>query len=184
MNDFVAYTSRSRIVSLVARGLIFVTLSLWLIGVFGTPPDSRRYSPVLTPFIGWGGLLFSVTATALWLRNFFERREMVRIGPAGIMVRWWSADTIPWNEITEIAPLEINGVKSISLKLRDREQYPPRGLGALLARGDRLVTGGDVTISLSATDRRQFEALVAIDQFKPTVDQSSCAGIHDEQRPQ
>lgn len=184
MNDFVAYPSRRRILSLIALGLIFVALSLWLIGLFGTPPASKRFSPFLTPFVGWGGLLFSATATAFWIRHFFERREMVRIGPAGVMVRRWSADTIPWNEITEIAPLEINGVKSISLKLRDRNQYPPRGLAALLARGDRFLTGGDLTISLSATDRQQFEALVAIDQFKPDADNSSGPGFQDNRRPQ
>lgn len=184
MNDFVAYPSRWRVLSMVASGLIFTALSLWMIGVFGAPGPSRRLPSFLVPCVGWVGLIFSVTATALWFRRFFDRRETVRIGSAGVMVRWWSDDTIPWNEITEIAPLEINGVKSISLKLRDRKQYPPRGLAALLAGGDRLLTGWDLMISLSATDRQQFEALVAIDQFKPNANHSSCAGAQDEQQPQ
>ncbi|MBN9466630.1 STM3941 family protein [Brevundimonas sp.] len=167
MNDFVAYPSRWRIICLILMGLAFVALGLWLAGAFGARPASRRYPDILTPFVAWGGLLLFGTATVRWIRQLFDRRELVRIGPAGVMVRLWSDDTIPWNEITEIAPRKINGVKYIAMKLRDRRRHPPRGLARLLSGGDRLLTGFDLTVSLSATTHRPEDALAAIEKFRP-----------------
>jgi hypothetical protein len=43
MPDFVAYTSRWRVTLLIFAAAAFVGTGLWMAGVFGDPPASRRY---------------------------------------------------------------------------------------------------------------------------------------------
>lgn len=164
MDDFVAYPSRWKIALILLGGLVFVGLGLWMTGVFGPPPASHRYSPELVRLIGWVAVVFFGLCCVIGAGRLFDRREQLRIGRDGIRARHWSDQTIPWTEIVDITTWSYRRQTSIILHLRDRSLFPGRGVAALLAGANRGLTGGDVTLSLTGTDRTTEEALAAIER--------------------
>jgi len=167
MDDFVAYPSRGKIALLLLGGLVFVAGGLWLAGVFGAPPESRRFAPEMVRLIGWVAVIFFGLCSVAWGGRLFDTREQVRIGAAGIRLRSWSDKTIPWSEIVDITTWSFKRQTSIILVLRDRTLFPGRGVAALLAGANRGMTGGDIAISLTGTDRKTDDALAAIARFRP-----------------
>ena len=165
MEEFVAYSSRLRTACLLLGALAFVALGLWMVGVFGSAPTSSRYPALLFPVAGWVSILFFGLAAAMWSRRLFDRKPQLSIGAAGIRSTPWSDQTIPWSEITEITTWEFNGQQTIILHLRDRTRFPGRRLAAMLADANRGLTGGDVSISLTGTDRTVDAALSSIERF-------------------
>lgn len=166
MDDFVAYPSRGKIALLLLGSLVFVGLGLWMAGLFGTPPESDRWSPEMTRLIGWGAVVFFGLCSVGWASRLFDKREQVRIGPQGIRARSWSEKTIPWSEIIEVTTWTYRRQTSIILHLRDRTLFPGRGVAAVLAEANRGMTGGDIAISLTGTDRKADDALAAIERFR------------------
>lgn len=166
MTDFVAYPSRGKIALILVSGGVLAGLGLWMTGLFGAPPESHRWSPEMVQLIGWVTAVFFGLCSVGWARRLFDKREHVRIGPQGIRLRPWSDETIPWSEITEVTTWSYKRQTSIILHLRDRSLFPGRGLAALLAGANRGMTGGDVAISLTGTDRKTEEALAAIERFR------------------
>lgn len=165
MGDFVAYPSRWRL-ALIALGAIgFVVMGLWMIGTFGPPPDSRRYSSGFVTMIGWISIIFFGFCGVIAIKRMLNSDEDVRINSFGIKSRSWSEQTIPWNEITDISTWSYKGQKTILLKLRDPSQFPGRGIGAMMAKANRAIIDADVSISMTGTDRSYDEAMRAIHQF-------------------
>jgi len=87
VDDFVARVSRRRLglILLIAAG--FVLLGLWMGGVFGPSPETRRYSAEASFVIGWVTVVFFGSAAIVALRMLFDAGEQLRIGPAGIRYR-------------------------------------------------------------------------------------------------
>ncbi len=166
MEEFVAYSSRQRTACLFLGSLAFVALGLWMLGAFGPAPTSARYPAVLFPVVGWVSILFFGLAAAVWGRRLFDRKAQLSIGAAGILSAPWSDQTIPWSEIADVTTWDFNGQRTIVLLLRDRTRFPGRGLAAMLADANRGLTGGDLSLSLTGTDRTVEEALFAIDRFR------------------
>ena len=166
MDDFVAYPSRGKIALILVGGVILAGIGLWMTGLFGTPPESRRWSPEMIRLIGWFALIFFGLCSVAWGRRLFDKREQVRIGAAGIRLRSWSEQTIPWSEIVDVTTGSYRRQTSIILHLRDRNLFPGRGVAALLAGANRGMTGGDIAISLTGTDRKTGHALAAIKRFR------------------
>lgn len=166
MDDLVAYPSRGKIALLVLASVVFVALGLWMTGLFGAPPESHRWSPKMVRLIGSVAVVFFGLCSVEWGRRLFDKREQLRIGPAGIQLRSWSDETIPWSEIVDITTWSYRRQTSIILHLRDRTRFPGRGVAALLAGANRGMTGGDIAISLTGTDRKTDEALAAIERFR------------------
>jgi hypothetical protein len=166
MDDFVALPSRSRIALLTLGAVAFVAAGLWMGGVFGPPPPSRRYSPELVFLIGWVSVVFFGFCGVMGLRRLFDGREQLRIGSAGIRVAQWSDQTIPWSEILDVTTWSYRRRKAIVLHLRDKTRFPGRGMAAMLASLNRNLTGGDITISLAGTNRGVEEALSSINRFR------------------
>lgn len=166
MPEFVALPSRWRIALLLLGAAAFVVVGLWMAGVFGAAPESRRYPHEMTVAIGWvcAGF-FGLCGAAVTLR-LFETRAQVRIGARGIHVARWSDETMPWSEIARVSEWSFRGQRSIILHLRDPKRFPGRGLSARLAAANRVLTGGDIAISLTGTDRSVDEALAAIARFR------------------
>lgn len=169
MDDFVAYPSRPKIALLTLGCVTFVAGGLWMAGVFGPPPPSRRYSPELVFAIGWSTTVFFGLCGVMGVVRLFNGREELRIGPAGIRAARWSNQTIPWSEILDVSTWSYKNQKSIILHLRDRSRFPGRGVAALLAGANRSLTGGDIAISLTGTNRSVEEALTSIDRFRSHI---------------
>lgn len=165
MPDFVAWPSRWRTALLVLGSLGFVSVGLWIIGAFGPPPHSSRYSPGAQFLWGWFAICFFGLCAAAGVKQLLGTGERLRIGSAGLCWPSWSLETIPWSEICGVTTWTYRGQTMIVLHLRDPEKYPPRKLRWL--RGvNRVFTGGDIAISLTGSDRDWREALEAIRRFR------------------
>lgn len=166
MQDFVAHHSRWRLAVLGLCAGAFVVAGLWMAGVFGAAHPTDRYSADSTVAIGWICVAFFALCGIAVVSRLFDTREQVRIGPQGI--RWvrLSDRTIPWSDISDITEWSHRRQRMIVLHLRDPARWPRRGLSALLAGANRALTGGDVMISLTGTDRSFDEAVAAIARFR------------------
>lgn len=166
MRDFVAYPSRLRIALLILLAVGFVVLGLWMVGRLGPVPTSRRYAPMTVLVTGWAAVVFFGLCALAGVKRLFESGEQVRIGAAGI--RWvrWSDQTIPWTEIRDVTVWTYKRQRAIVLHLRDPARFPGRGPLAVLARANRALTGGDIAISLTGTDRSFAQAMAAIADFR------------------
>ena len=135
-------------------------------GAFGAPPSSHRYSDTVILSVGWFSVLFFGLCAVAALKRLFDPREQLEIGSHG--VRWfpWSDHLIPWTEITDVTTWSFKRQKAIVLHLRKPSQYPGRRFAATFAGADRTLTGGDIAISLTGTDRNFEEAMSAITQFR------------------
>ncbi len=167
MPEFVAKPSKVRIALLLLGALAFVTAGLNMIGVFGTPPDSHRYSPALIKFVGWASILFFGAAVPISIRMFFDTQDQLRFDAHGIYWKRWSAQTIPWSEITDIGVWEFKRQKSIILNLRDPARFPSTTMMGKLASANRALTGGDIALTLAGTDGRFETAMEVIHHHWP-----------------
>ena len=166
MQDFVALPSRWRLALMALGAAAFVAIGLWMAGMFGAAPRTDRYSADATNAIGWICVAFFALCGVAIVRRLFDTRAQVRIGPHGILWVRLSDRTIPWSDITDITEWSHRGQRMIILHLRDPARWPPRGVSALLAGANRALTGGDVAISLTGTDRSFDEAVAAIGRFR------------------
>lgn len=172
MEDFIAHNSRWRVAGLILVSLGFGLIGLWLVGAFGYLPDPNRAPPIVTTAVGWLTLLFFGLCGFAWTKVFFDRRVQLQIGPSGVRWRRWSDSVIPWSEVHDVTQSSMKnwwGVtlqRFIVLHLRDPQRFPGRGLSAKLAGANRKMTGGDICISLTGTNRSFDDAMSAIARFR------------------
>jgi len=167
MDDFVAYPSRPRLAVMILGSVAFLALGLWMAGVLGPPPESSRYSSGFITLVGWVTIAFSVVCFVLGGQRFLDRREHLRIGVVGIRSTQWSGQTIPWSEIVDVTTWTLNRQQALVLHLRDPARFPGRGLAAMTAAANRSLTGGDISVSVTGTDRTFEDAILALNQFRP-----------------
>jgi hypothetical protein len=169
MTEFVARPSRARIALLILGSVAFVAIGLWMIGTFGPPPESHRYSPEMTTFFGWAAILFFGLCAIVLCRMLFDTEAQVRINASGLYWKRWSRETIPWSEITQVGVWEFKRQKSIILNLRDPGRFRSSTLMGKLASANKAMTGGDIAVTLAGTDGRFDDAMAAIERFwKPS----------------
>jgi len=120
--------------------------------------------------IGWISILFFGFCGISWARKLFSAGEVLRIGSAGIRWTRWSGDTIPWSDISDVTVWSYNKQRSIILHLRDPALFPGRGILAWAAGANRALSGGDIALSLTATDR-SFDDAMAIARFRSPAPQ-------------
>ena len=140
-----------------------------MVGTFGPPPVSHRYSAVEDYWIGWGCILFFTVCGAAWIRRLIRGGEILRIGSDGILTLPWSDKTIPWTEIIGVTNWQLRNQRFIMLRLRDPKLFPGNGIRRWTSITNRALAGGDVSISLTATDSSVDEALSAINRFRPVT---------------
>lgn len=167
MDRFSAYPSLWRRMLLAAIAAGFVAIGLWMVGVFGPVPVTSRFPYIETLVAGWLCLAVFSVFFVLWLPKLFETAEQLRIDHSGIRYAVWSDRTIPWAEISAVATWTLNRQKFIVLHLRDPAQFPGKGLAGILSTVNRKLTGGEISITLTGTDRTYDEAMSAIAYFRP-----------------
>jgi hypothetical protein len=137
-----------------------------MIGLFGPPPAVPRFSPLKVFVFGWAAVIFFGVTGLLLVKLFFDTHEQLRIGKAGIRWSRWSDQIIPWLEISRITTWSSKGQNFIVLHLRNPELFPGRGVLNILSRANSALTGGDICISLTGTDRSFEEAMSAITRLR------------------
>lgn len=160
MQDFVAKASPWRLVLLVAGAIAFVAAGIWLAGLAGPSPKPGR------EWVGWACILFFGFCGIVGFRRIFDSGDQVRISGSGIYFSQWSEQTIPWSEITDISVWEFRGQKSLILHLAHPDRYQSTTILGKMAAANRALTGGDVAISLTGTDRSFADALAAAQYFR------------------
>jgi hypothetical protein len=166
MQDFVAYPSKWRLALLLLATIVFVVIGLWMIGLFGPPPDTGRGDTAFVTFFGWASVIFFGFCLIVLIRMMFDSGEQVRINQRGIYWKRWSTDTIPWSEVTDVSVWEMQRQKCIILNLLHADRYTSTTLMGRLAGANRRLTGGDIAITLSGTDGRFADAMAAIKHFR------------------
>lgn len=151
---------------LLFGGVGFVALGLWMVGAFVEVPSSRRFSAGYTMGIGWLSILFFGFCAVSIVKRFFDERAQLHIGTKGIVRSPWSDQLIPWSEITDVTTWSHRGQKFIVLHLKNPGRFPARGMLSKLAGVNRKLTGGDISISLTGTDRSYDDAMSAITRFR------------------
>jgi hypothetical protein len=169
MDEFVAQNSRVRLALFLLGAIVLVWGGLLLIGAFGPLRISNRHSPEVMAAFGWFGIAFFGACAILIAKRLFEGGEALRIDRTGISFAAWSDQTIPWSEITDITEWSFRGQRSIILHLRDPARFPGKGVLGFAAKANRALTGGDVPISLTGTNRSFDEAVAAITRFRPAM---------------
>ncbi|KHL24807.1 hypothetical protein PK98_13005 [Croceibacterium mercuriale] len=166
--DFVARYSRGRLMlALLACGTLVVG-GLWMAEIIGQPPSSERYPKAVVVAVGWLNVLMGAIASAEIIRRLVKAGEHLSIGAAGIRCNAWASQTIPWSEIEEVKVWNLQRQKAIILRLHDPSRYPAKRLLASLP-GNRRLTGGDIAIYMTGTDRSFSEALAAIEHYRPVT---------------
>jgi len=140
---------------------------MWMIGAFGTPPVSPRFNAAKTELVGWISIVFFGLCAIVGGRRFLNGGEQLRINRSGISWAQWSDVTIPWTEITKVSTWSYGRQQIIVLHLRNPSRYPGRGTLRLTRSMNRAMTGGDISLSLAGTDRSYWDAMAAIEQFRP-----------------
>ena len=138
----------------------FGALGVWMAGLFGPP---------MTPgeeWVGWMLILFFGPCTLLILPRSFDSAVQVRIDGCGIFDQRLSLDTIPWSEISDVSVWAHRRSKFIVLHLREPQRFTASGWTSIVASYNRRLTGGDVTVNLTGTDRNFGEAMQAIESFR------------------
>ena len=167
MTDFVALPSRWRRILLTLGAVAFVVIGLWMVGTFGPAPLPPRSSLETANAVGWLAIIFFGVCAVVGLKKVFETREQLRINADGIRYPHWSDSVIPWPQITDVTVWSYRGQKAAILHLRDPARFPgPGGVTGMLASASNKLTGGDVAISLTGTDRSFTDAMAAIAQYR------------------
>ncbi len=166
MEEFVALQSRWRLVLLLLVAMAFVWAGLLMIGAFGPPLTSNRASPEFVTIFGWIAIVFFGLCAIVIAKRLVEGGEALRIGRTGISFAAWSDQTIPWSEITDISEWSFRGQRSIILHLRDPNRFPGKGVLGFAAKANRALTGGDMAITLTGTNRSFDEAVEAITRYR------------------
>lgn len=167
---FEANLDRRRVALLVAIGLAFVLIGVWMVGGFGPVEPSGRMSVGAQHVWGWIAIVFFGLGVAISVPRLFQSGVAVRVDADGVYGRRHSQQVIPWSAIDRITTVEVRRIQFARLYLNDPEGYPPEGI----ARWVRRATGvfgmkalGAVDISLQTTDRNLAELRVAVEHFAP-----------------
>jgi hypothetical protein len=160
MTEFVARPSVAKLILLLLLAVGFVAAGLWMAGLGGVAPKPGK------EWVGWLSIIFfGACGVAIFFR-LFDRDDQIRISSIGVYSKQWSPQTVPWSEIVNITIWEYKRLKSIILHLRDPSRFPSTTWQGKLAFGNRALTGGDIALNLTGTDRSVDEAMQAIDRFR------------------
>lgn len=157
---FEAHLDRRRIAVLIAIGLAFVLLGVWLAGGFGAVGPIRGWSPQALHVFGWIASLFFGCGVAVLVPKLFSSGVEIRIDSEGVYARRSGPSVIPWSVIQRITTVDAGRLQLAHLFLDDSSAFSGRRrLGA--------AAFGDITLSLQGTDRKLSEMRAAFDHFAP-----------------
>ena len=109
-------------------------------------------------FSGWIGISF--------VFRWFDKREELRIGPAGIRLRRWPDRMITWPEILRVSDTSwYRSGPRITLQLRNDGPFRSSDYIRGAASAVRNLTGG-VSIYLSTIDCSIADVLSAVERFR------------------
>ncbi|WP_447953280.1 STM3941 family protein [Sphingopyxis chilensis] len=164
MQPLVARNSRWRILLIMLGALAFVAAGVWIAGIAGPAPSPGK------EWAGWLSIIFFGVFAPMAFSRLLDDDVQIRISRSGIYYKQWSEQTIPWEEIAEISVWKFKRHKLPVLHLVHPGRYPSTTLSGKMARADRMLTGGDITITLTGMDC-SFDEVVAAIQYHRSAHQ-------------
>lgn len=164
---FVARTSSGRTSLLVLASLGFVVMGLWLVGWFGQPPATRRFSQDGAFWLGWITILFFGLTTLIGGARLFDRRPRIVVDAQGILWRDFSDQTIPWSRIRGWTMQDMVTTKFICLDVVDAGSFRRAGIAAIFGGANRGMGFGEAQLNVTGTDRSFSDLVDAMQRFAP-----------------
>lgn len=167
---FEARYRRDKLLGLASIGLLFVAMGLWMAWQpAGSFEDSRRIRELAQLLggstdlaghgIGWLCVLLGAGSLPLLIKQFRFQGPAIRVDEEGIFWQRWSQKPITWNNIARIEPGSVYNQKLLNLMLHDPAIDPSTSPLGKLARLNRVLGFGQVSISVQGTDV-DFDELV------------------------
>lgn len=150
-------------------GLIMIALGIWMFSMsFDLPPRTKaKYGPGFVLFVGLITASFGGYGLLAAGKLYRDNTGMLRIGPSGIFYKRWGSKVIPWTQIEDVSSVVIQHQRYVVLQLKDPSLFPRRGIRGVLAKLERGLTGGDLSIAIAPLDRSYYEVMAAIETFRP-----------------
>lgn len=184
MNEFVARTQPFKVVLGILIALGFVAIGVWMTGILDKPvtppvvnPDdlmiyplptsSSRYPDWLVVTMGWVSIVFFGGLSVIGAIRLTNPADHLRVNRMGLVVPSYIDRPIAWSDIAEITTWSHRGQKSLVIKLRDPSRFERKPWRRALDSLNRGLTGGDIGLSMTGTDRTLKQALDAIETFRP-----------------
>lgn len=135
-----------------------------MVGFFGPAPKPEK------AWIGWAAIAFFGLGAVIFVRRLSDDDVQLRISSEGIHYKPWSAAMIGWIEISVVGVWSYRGQRSIMLSLHHPDRFPSTTILGRVAKGNRMMTGGDIPISMTALDQSFADAMDAITKFRGEAD--------------
>jgi hypothetical protein len=156
MQPLVARNSRWRILLVILGSLVFAAAGVWMAGIAGSAPAPGK------EWAGWLSIIFCSVCVPIVFSRLLDDKVQIRISGSGIYYKQWSEQTIPWEEISGVSVWKFKRHKLPVLHLVHPSRYPSTTLSGKMAGADRMLTGGDITITLTGMDCSFDEVIAAI----------------------
>lgn len=184
MNEFVARTQPMKVLLGIMIAIGFVAIGIWMTGIlnkpatpagpiandltiYPLPSSSSRYPPWFIVSMGWICVVFFSGLAFVGAIRLTNPADHLRINRMGIMAPSYTDKLISWSDITEVTTWSHRGQKSLIIKLRDPSRFERKPWRRAIDSLNRGLTGGDIGLSLTGTDRTLKQALEAIETFRP-----------------
>lgn len=164
---YVANYSRMRLVLLGLASVGFVIGGLWMAGLFGEVPASRRLGPEMTQLVGWVAVVFFGFCGFVIVRQFLRAGEAFRIDAGGITHGQAVRQSFTWNEITKLQPVRMGNQQMVCYEVVQHRLDQIGGIRAKLAAANRKMTGCSFALALSGTDAKMDQVVDALERFAP-----------------
>ncbi|GAA0391685.1 hypothetical protein GCM10009093_17850 [Brevundimonas terrae] len=184
MSEFVARTQPFKVVLGILIALGFVAIGVMMAGILdqpATPPpgnatdltiyplpaSTSRYPDWLIVPMGWACIILFGGMAIIGAIRLTNPADHLRINRMGITVPSYSEHPIAWAQIAAITTWSHRGQKSLIIKLHDPSRFERKSWRRSIDSLNRSLTGGDIGLSLTGTDRTLKQALDAIEAFRP-----------------
>ncbi len=184
MNEFVARTQPLKVVLGILIALGFVAIGVWMTGlldkpvtppvvspddltIYPLPASSSRYPDWLVVTVGWASIVIFGGLSIIGAMRLTNPADHLRINRMGLVVPSYTDRPIAWSDIADITTWSHRGQKSLVIKLRDPSRFPRKPLHRMMDSLNRGLTGGDIGLSMTGTNRTLKQALEAIETFRP-----------------
>ena len=164
---YVANYSRARLVLLGLGSLVFVIGGLWMAGLFGEVPTSRRLGPEMTQVVGWVAVLFFGFCGFIIVRQLLRAGVAFRIDADGITHAQAVRQSFTWDEITKLQPVSMGNQPMVCYEVVQERLDKMGGIRAKLAAANRSMTGCSFALAMSGTDAKIEEVVAALEHFAP-----------------
>ena len=170
---FVAYYKMTRLLGLAAIGVLFAGLGIVLaMEPAGSFDHSGKIQIIGLLFggnndlaghvLGWVTMLFGAAVFPVIINQMGHREPALRIDADGIYWHRWSPKPIGWANVARFEQRSVYKQKFVSLWLHNPSRDPGRGLLGKMARANKAIGFGDVSLSIQGTDKSFEELLEAV----------------------